>query len=283
MRKYQQIKEIEFTPEMLRQLQLIQLEMLIEVDRICTKHNINYSIDGGTLLGAVRHKGFIPWDDDIDVIMTRSEYEIFFERCRTELDHTRFFLQERRTDPHYRVAYTRVRRKNTVYVRAGQEHMKHHSGVLIDIFILDNVPNQMVFRYFHYGLCFFFRKILWSATGKIVMPNLAHRIIYSVLSCIPKGWAFKGFKMLADICNRRSTDLVSHYAMTYPNPRINKFGMPAYLLDGYTRLEFEGHTFKAIERYHDYLTWLYGDYMQLPPTEQQKPHIHLSRFEPINE
>ena len=71
-------QEIELTPDILRQMQLIQLECLTELDRICRKHNIKYSIDGGTLLGAVRHRGFIPWDDDIDVIMERKEYERFF-------------------------------------------------------------------------------------------------------------------------------------------------------------------------------------------------------------
>ncbi len=74
MRKAQEYK---LSSEELRKLQRIELEMLIEVDRICRKHNIQYSLDGGTLLGAVRHKGFIPWDDDIDVIMLRKEYAKF--------------------------------------------------------------------------------------------------------------------------------------------------------------------------------------------------------------
>ena len=78
--------EIDFTPEMLRELQMIQLECLIEIDRICREYNIDYSIDGGTLLGAVRHKGFIPWDDDIDVIFSRAEYERFFDICKSGIN-----------------------------------------------------------------------------------------------------------------------------------------------------------------------------------------------------
>ena len=77
---------IQLDNKMLRQLQMLELEMLIEVDRICRKHNIQYNIIGGTLLGSVRHKGFIPWDDDADVAMLRADYERFKKICRAELE-----------------------------------------------------------------------------------------------------------------------------------------------------------------------------------------------------
>ena len=82
-------KAYQISNEELKKLQRIELEMLIELDRICRKHQVSYSLDGGTLLGAVRHKGFIPWDDDIDVIMLRPEYEKFRSACERELDQTR--------------------------------------------------------------------------------------------------------------------------------------------------------------------------------------------------
>ena len=96
MKRY---KEHIVTKEEFKNIQKIEFEMLIELDRICTKYHIHYSLDGGTLLGAVRHKGFIPWDDDADVIMLRKEYRKFQGACRKELDQSRFFLQDYQTDP----------------------------------------------------------------------------------------------------------------------------------------------------------------------------------------
>lgn len=85
---------VKLDDKQLRQLQLIELEMLLEVDRICRKYQIKYVITGGTLLGAVRHKGFIPWDDDADVALLRDEYERFKIACKTDLDISRFYFQD---------------------------------------------------------------------------------------------------------------------------------------------------------------------------------------------
>ena len=282
MRREKKPEEIEITGDILRQLQRIQLEILIELDRICQKHSINYSIDGGTLLGAVRHKGFIPWDDDIDVIMSRIEYERFFEICKSELDENRFFMQERRTDPFYRVGYPRIRRRGTVYTRVGQENARHQTGVFIDLFVLDNMPELKTLQYIHRALSFCFRKILWSATGRRVSKSRPLRFLYAVVSLIPAKFAFWGFDTLARICNRKPTGLVRHYAMTYPNPQRNGFGTPARFLEGFTQLEFEGNMFMAVAGYDEYLTHLYGDYMTPTPPDKRAPHIHLSRFKPYH-
>lgn len=92
---------LELDTQTLRRVQLIQLEMLQEVDRICKKCSIHYNIIAGTLLGAIRHGGYIPWDDDADVAMLRDEYEKFRKACKTELDHSRFYFQDHRNTRGY--------------------------------------------------------------------------------------------------------------------------------------------------------------------------------------
>ncbi len=93
------------TPDELRSVQLIELELLCEVDRICRKNNIQYRIVAGTLLGAVRHGGFIPWDDDADVGFLRNEYEKFKKACNKDLDTSRFYFQDHINTPGYRWGY----------------------------------------------------------------------------------------------------------------------------------------------------------------------------------
>ena len=156
----------------LRQLQMIELEMLVEVDRICKKCGIQYNIIAGTLLGAVRHGGFIPWDDDADVAMLRPEYEKFRKACKTELDTTRFYFQDHRNTRGYRWGYGKLRRKNTLFLRENQEHMPYKQGVFIDIFPLDGVPDNYLLRSLQNFHCYCVRKVLWSPVGQFAAPNV---------------------------------------------------------------------------------------------------------------
>ena len=149
----------------LRQIQMIQLELLVEVDRICKKCRIKYNIIAGTLLGAVRHGGYIPWDDDADVAFLRSEYERFRQAVKTELDDTRFYFQDNRRTKGYRWGYGKLRRKNTLFLREYQEHMPYKQGIFIDIFPLDGVPDNYILRSIKNFECFCVRKILWSKVG----------------------------------------------------------------------------------------------------------------------
>lgn len=123
----------------LRKLQLLELDILKEVDRICRKHNITYTIYGGTMLGAVRHKGFIPWDDDVDVAMLREDYDRFYKVCATELN-SKYYAQSLETDRDYRWEYGRVLLNGTRFVRCNQEHLKAQTSIFIDI-----IPCRIIF------------------------------------------------------------------------------------------------------------------------------------------
>lgn len=260
----------------LRQLQKAELEVLIELDRICRKYNIQYSLDGGTLLGAVRHKGFIPWDDDIDVIMLRKEYAKFRNACREELDQKRFFLQDYQTDPYYRWGYAKIRCKDTEFVRQGQEHLKQRTGIFIDVFAVDNVPDGYVSRRLHHVLCYFMRKILYSEVGKVNADNILTRGIYQMLSKIPRNHVFHVRNCLAARSNRTRTELISHYTLEYP--RQCRYGLPRKCFDEMIELDFEGRKFFGFKNYHRYLSMYYGDYMTLPPVEKRVPHLEVSKL-----
>lgn len=269
---------LKLSQDELRQLQLIELEMIAEVDRICRKNNIEYSLDGGTLLGAIRHKGFIPWDDDADIIFTRHEYAKFYRACKKDLDKDRFFLQEYRTDPNYRWGYAKIRRNHTEYTKAGQEHMKYHGGICIDVFVADNVPDNYILRRIVFGINTVIRKILYSELGMKSEKTRAARAFYRVLySTVPRDLMFKIRNKIAGRINKKPTKLRSHLLFTYPNKRA-KYGMPSECFDAYTDVLFEGFSFRIFKEYDKYLSVLYGDYMTPPPPEKRVSHMEASKL-----
>ncbi len=273
-------EKYEVSNKELHQLQRICLEMLLEVDRICRKHDIQYSVDGGSLLGAVRHQGFIPWDDDVDIIFRRAEYEKFRKACESELDTDRFFLQDYTTDPEYRWGYAKLRRNNTVQVRLGQEMIKQNTGVFCDIFVVDNVPDSIFLRKLHYGICYSIRKIQYSPVGSVMAPNALLRGWYKVLSVIPRNATFAVRNWLAKISNKKRTELISHY--TYHYYKRCKYGLPAECFDSFIDLDFEGYKVRAFEKYDLYLSKLYGDYMTLPPEDKRVSDVYYSDLKLID-
>lgn len=270
-------EKIQLSEEERRTLQLNEIQLLLEVYRICRKYKIRYSLDGGTLLGAARHQGFIPWDDDADVVFLRDDYEKFYTVCQRDLDHGRFFLQDYRTDAEYRWGYAKLRLKGTEFVRVGQEHMKYRTGVCIDIFVLDRVSDSNFVRRWDYFQLFCIRKALYSELGKVAADSWPLRLWYRLLNFIPKGALFRWRNHIARKHQAKDTQLVSHYLWPY-NDRC-RFGMPAHCFDSYTTLEFEGMQFSVMGGYDEYLTLFYGDYMTPPPPERRCGPGEASKIE----
>ena len=262
-------------PEDLRKLHLIELELLLELDRICRKHRIRYFISCGTLLGAIRHGGFIPWDDDLDTFLTRKEYERFCKVCETELDHKKFFLQNDRTDKEYRWGYGKLRRKGTEYIRAGQEAIKCFSGVSIDLFVMDNMPNTPLFRTIHFWVRRACIKTLWSVVGVTEDPSKAKRMLYGVLRHVNKRIPLGIMEWMGKMCNKHKTEYLCCTGFYRQNPFNKKtllVSTKAEWLRKRTEVEFEGFSFYTMKEWDSFLKYYYGSYMKYPAEENRYLH-----------
>ena len=276
-------KAKEIAGEDFRKLQLLELDLLLELDRVCRENHITYQIWAGTQLGAVRHKGFIPWDDDADIVMLREEYEKF-RRVADQLNPDICFFQDHYNDPDYRWQYGKLRRTGTKYIRLGQEHIKCKTGVFIDVFPLDDVPistlGQMV-QDFH---CFLLRKILWSEVGKYNEKGIL-KAWYSLLSKIPVDFAFKQIERYAKRSRNTTNNKVRTLCYTsigklyYKHPIKERYGMPKKWFQKTKPFEFEGHMLFGLEDYDEYLRFSYGNYMVLPPEEQRAQHAPVSDYD----
>lgn len=260
---------LQLNDETLRQLQMIQLEMLEEVDRICKKCEIKYSIIAGTLLGAIRHGGYIPWDDDADVAFLRPEYEKFRKACKIELDKTRFYFQDHRNTKGYRWGYGKLRRKGTLFLREYQEHMPYEQGISIDIFPLDGVPDNYFLRRMKDVECFCVRKILWSKVGKIAEKSFWKRQIYYILDKIPERVVFRYYHRMIYHANKKETRMVR--ILMFPTPN-DEGGYYRCWYENCIDTVFEGVIFQGIRDYDSYLSFKFGNYMELPPDEKRKVH-----------
>ncbi|MBQ9254146.1 MAG: LicD family protein [Bacteroidales bacterium] len=266
----------ELTSQELRQLQLLQIDMVDELDRICRKYNIPYVLYGGTMLGAIRHKGFIPWDDDIDIAMFREDYEKF-KKVSSELNPNICFFQDSDTDKEYRWGYAKLRRVGTNFVRVGQEHLKCKTGVFIDIFPLDDIPLWLPFQMIQDFYCYCLRKIAWSEVGKKNTKDFK-KLWFSLLSKIPMSMVVKCQKFLHKKSSNSSPNRVT--CLLFPSlgkfyfkaPLKERYGMPKQWFKEREEYDFEGRKYFGIKDYDAFLKYEYRDYMTPPPKEKRKKH-----------
>lgn len=270
----------ELTKEEFKRMHELELELLVEFDRVCRMHNINYVISYGTLLGAIRHKGFIPWDDDADLCMLREDYEKF-KRVQNDLNPDICYFQDNTTDPEYRWGYGKLRRTGTEYIRAGQEHLKCKNGVFIDIFVQDDIPQSTIGQVIQDKYCYFLRKITWSEVGKKQTIGIK-RIWFSILSLIPISWVFKRLEPI----HKRSNNSTPNRVTCLLFPSLGQFYYKASIKERYgvpkswylerAEYDFEGHKLYGSKNYDEILSFIYHDYMKLPPIEKRQQHSPVS-------
>lgn len=246
------------------------LETMLYIDKLCRENNITYFIMGGTALGAVRHGGFIPWDDDLDIFMTPSEYEKFkitFEKENSDA----FVLQEWRTTPSY-LEYAKVRMNGTAFIeRAYKDREDLHQGIYVDIMILHKCPMQLwkqklIYLQSKYVTLYALSQRNWQPKSK------GQAMVLAMLKIMPN-------KLLTKWCYKN----IYRYDTLEENFKWCYFITPAKFRQGIfdapmfqepVDVEFEGYSLLGSKNMKQYLEYRYGDYMKLPSEAQQKSAVH---------
>ncbi len=255
----------EMTPEEVRK---VQLEILDVVTEFCDEHGIKYWLDSGTLIGAVRHKGYIPWDDDIDLGMLRPDYDKFRESFNQKNSRYYFACGENSRD--FFAAYGKVLDTNTVLFEPDINGYK--LSVNIDVFVYDNAPDddmivkEMFDRRDLLRRLSGYRNLDWINESDSLLKRFVKSIVISVLDVFPQDYFIKKMvqntKKYKDVATKRIGNFTA-YSRTVCD--IHAF-------DETVAMEFEGKMYKVPIGWDKWLTAMYGNYMELPPLEKRVTH-----------
>lgn len=256
------------------ELKQIEFKILKEIHEICVANGLRYSLCGGTLLGAVRHKGFIPWDDDIDIFMPRPDYNKFIAYCLS--NETRFRLVSTEADPKYSYLFAKAIDPNTVIQELNGNRNDVELGVFVDIFPIDGLGDTYEQAKKNFKKSSFNRELLVAYNWKKFFRSKTHSVIYE-----PIRFAFYLMSRLSN-----SKKLIDRIQSTYPSKSFDESQYAGVICGGYRQKEilptkiyaefdkmlFEGQEFMTIKNWEAYLGSIYGNFMQLPPEEKRVTH-----------
>ena len=259
----------------LRDLQLAELEILKEFIRICKELNLKYFLDSGTLLGCIRHGGFIPWDDDIDVNMPREDYEMFLEKGQALLKD-KYFLQNYKTDKEFTQPFAKIRNSETTFIESPVKNLNINHGIYIDIFPYDGYKPEKKIRNFINSKKYTMYNIQISKKYAIQKKeeNIKTKVLYFISNL------FYGRRTTTKLLNKKEKIAKKHkyeeneYVCTYcypGTPPERNYMLKEYFGNGTIKM-FEGIEVTVPENYDAFLKRLYGDYMKLPPEEKRVSH-----------
>ena len=260
---------MKLTENQLKEIKAIEMDIFKSFISVCEALNLKYYLIGGTLLGAVRHKGFIPWDDDIDIGMPRADYEMFIQKGQALLPEY-YFIQTNQSDPEYVNCFAKIRNSNTTYLETSVNHLNINHGVFIDVFPLDYYPED--------------EKSEKDMASKKKFLNVRVASVYNTNN---KSWKRKLLELFAKIKypslkkaigkrddlykSVKSGALIANHGGAWGAKEI----VPACWYGEGDILQFEGLSVSVPTEYEKWLTQVYGDYMQLPPEDKRCPHHYV--------
>ena len=239
-----------------------------EFKRICEKNKINYSVIGGSMIGAIRHKGFIPWDDDMDVALLRNDYNRFLEACEKDLDKSRFFLQHEDNEKNYAFAFCKILLIGTSCLDDFSAGANVRNAIWLDVFPLDNLSDKNLLAYCTKKVNHLLKNAIWIKGGYGTddqRKKTSYKVIRFISFPFKLSWLKKTRRRLITAHNNEHTERL--FLSDYPNIIFK-----SDWFSDYRCYIFEDEEVQGIFKYHEYLSSQYGDYMKLPPENERKGH-----------
>lgn len=254
-----------------QEVRQLQLAIMDDVHEFCIKNNIRYSLGGGTLLGSIRHKGYIPWDDDIDLMMPRPDYERFLKEYKGKEPY--FEIDYYTNDPQYISAFAKVIDNRTYTVGP---NIIDDKNVFIDIFPVDGMPEKNELKPYVEQIQTILENLRKNGKYYLFEKSLPKKVMFFIkylIKSLTIPSRKKNFRMLEELIAKYPFGASPHAGVAVSQYSYKEW-MELSVFEKFQPSEFEGRQYMILSAYDTYLRGLYNDYMQLPPEDQRVP-MHL--------